>query len=110
VRRPWVGSILEYSLELVALLGGVIVVQMPQALLFEQVFEAARGLFGIVLRGVLYSRDCVVWLALAIGARVVVVVATPMILIVVVVVARVVLALAANGVILGVRLILFVGP
>jgi hypothetical protein len=108
VRRPWVGSILEYSPELVALLGGVIVVQMPQVLLFEQVFEAARGIFGVVLRGVLYSRDCVVWLA--IGARVVVVVATPMILIVVVVAARVVLALAANGVILGVRLILFVGP
>jgi hypothetical protein len=45
VRRSWVGSILECLSELVALLIGVIVVQMPQALPFEQVFEAAGGLF-----------------------------------------------------------------
>jgi hypothetical protein len=66
---------------------------MPQALLFEQVFEAARGLFGVVLHRVLYSRDCVVWLMLAVKTRVVIIVATPMILDVVVA-ARVALALA----------------
>jgi hypothetical protein len=50
----------------------------------------------------LYSRDCVVWLMLAVRIQVVVIVATPVIL-VVFVAARVVLALVANGVILGVR-------
>jgi hypothetical protein len=41
VRVPWLWSVLECSLELVALLGGVVVVQVPRALLFQQVFEAA---------------------------------------------------------------------
>jgi hypothetical protein len=31
--------------ELVALLGGVVALQMPQTLLFEKVFEATIGLF-----------------------------------------------------------------
>jgi hypothetical protein len=97
---------------LVALVGGVVALQMPQTLLFEQVFEAARGLFRVVFRKVLNSRDCVVWLALAIRTLVVVVVATPLILVVVVVIvsARVLLVVATNGVVLGVRLVLFVGP
>jgi predicted Co/Zn/Cd cation transporter (cation efflux family) len=34
VRRPWVWGILECSPELVALLSGVIALQMPRALLF----------------------------------------------------------------------------
>jgi hypothetical protein len=34
VRRPWVWSILECSPELIALLGGVIALQVPRALLF----------------------------------------------------------------------------
>jgi hypothetical protein len=34
VRRPWVWGILECSLELVALLSGVIALQMSRALLF----------------------------------------------------------------------------
>jgi hypothetical protein len=75
---------------------------MPRALLFEQVFEAVGGLLGVVLHEALYSSECAIWIALAIGARV-----TPMIL---VVVAHVVLALAANGVALSIRLDLFVGP
>jgi hypothetical protein len=96
---------------LVALVGGVVALQMPQTLLFEQVFEAARGLFRVVFRKVLNSHDCVVWLALAIRTLVVVVVATPLILVVVVIVsARVLLVVATNGVVLGVRLVLFVGP
>jgi hypothetical protein len=66
VRRLWVWSIFECSPELVALLGGVVAIQMPQTLLFEQVFEAAKGLFRVVLRRVLYSRDYVVWLALVV--------------------------------------------
>jgi hypothetical protein len=94
----------------VALLGGVFAIQMPQALLFEQVFEAAGGLFGVVLHRVLYSRDCVVWLTLAVRTQVVVIVATPVILDVVVFATHVVLALVANGVVLGVRLVLFVRP
>jgi hypothetical protein len=114
VRRPWVWGVFECSPELIALLSGVVALQMPQTLLFQQVFEAAGGLFRVMFCRVLDSHDCDVWLALAIRTRVVVV-ATPFIPIVVVVVvvaiaARVVLALAANGVVLGVRLVFFVDP
>jgi hypothetical protein len=49
---------------LVALLGGVVAVQMPQTLLFQQVLEAAEGLLRVVFRWALDSRDSVVWLAL----------------------------------------------
>jgi hypothetical protein len=44
MRRLWVWGILECSPELIALLGGVVALQMPRALLFQQVFEAAGGL------------------------------------------------------------------
>jgi hypothetical protein len=44
---------LECSPELVALVSFVIAIQMPRALLFEQVAEAAKGLFGVVLHRVL---------------------------------------------------------
>jgi hypothetical protein len=56
VRVPWLWSILECSLELVALLGDVVAVQMPRALLFQQVFEAAGGLLRVVFRRALDSR------------------------------------------------------
>jgi hypothetical protein len=95
VGRLWVWSILECSLELIALLGGVVALQMPRTLLLQQVFEATGGLLRVVFRMALDSRDCVVWLALAVRTRVVVVVATYLIPVVVVVAARVVLALAA---------------
>jgi hypothetical protein len=62
---------------LVALLGGVVALQMSWTLLFQQVFETARGLFRVVFRRALDSRDCVVWLAFAIRTQVVVVIATP---------------------------------
>jgi hypothetical protein len=52
---------------LVALLGSVVAVQMPRALLFQQVFEAAKGILRVLLRRALDSRDSVVWLALAVG-------------------------------------------
>jgi hypothetical protein len=109
VRRPWVWSVFECSPELVALLGGVIALQMPRTLLFQQVFEAAGGLLRVFFRRVLDSRDCVVWLAPAIRTRVVVV-ATSLIpfVVVVAVAARVVLALATNGVVLGAFLVSFV--
>jgi hypothetical protein len=94
---------------LVALLDSVVAVQVPQALLFQQVFEAAGGLLQVVFRRALDRSDCVVWLALAIRTRVVVV-ATALIPVVVVAVTRILLALAANGVVLSVRLIFFVGP
>jgi hypothetical protein len=110
MRRPWVSGILESSPELVALLGCVIALQVPRTPLFQQVFEAARGLLRVVFRRVLDSHDCVVWLALAIRTRVVVVVATPLISVVVVAAARVLLSLAADGVILGISLVFFVGP
>jgi hypothetical protein len=109
VRRSWVWRVLECSLELVALLGGVVALQVSRALLFQQVFEAARGLLRVVFRGALDSRDCIIWLALAVRTRVVVVV-TPLIPVVVVAAARVLLALAVNGVILGVCLVFFVDP
>jgi hypothetical protein len=109
VRRTGVWRVLECSPELVALLGGVVALQVPQALLFQQVLEAAGGLLRVVFRGALDSRDSVVSLALAVRTRVVVV-ATPLIPVVVVVAARALLFLAANGVVLGVRLVFFVGP
>jgi hypothetical protein len=110
VRRPWVWRVLECSPELVALLGGVVALQVPHAPLFQQVFEAAGGLLRVVFRRALDSRDSVVWLALAVRTRVVVVV-TPLIPVVVVVAAaRVLLFLVANGVVLSVRLVFIVGP
>jgi hypothetical protein len=109
VRRPWVWRVLECSPELVALLGSVVALQVPRVLLFQQVFEAAGGLLRVVFRRALDSRDCVVWLVLAIRTRVVVV-ATALILVVVVAATRILLALAANGVVLSVRLVFFVGP
>jgi hypothetical protein len=66
VRRPWVWRVLECSPELVALLGGVVALQVPWTLLFQQVLKAAGGLLRVVFRRVLDSRDCVVWLVLAI--------------------------------------------
>jgi hypothetical protein len=110
VRRPWVWRVFECSPQLVALLGGVVALQVPRALPFQQVLEATGGLLRVVFRRALYSRDCVVWLALAIRTRVVVVVATPMIPVVIVAAARVLLALAANSIVLSVGLVLFVGP
>jgi hypothetical protein len=107
MRVSWLWSILECSPELVALLGGVVAVQMPRALLFQQVFEAAEGLLRVVFRGALDSRDNVVWLALAIGTRVVVA-ATALVPIVVAVATRVLLALATDGVVLGVSLVFFI--
>jgi hypothetical protein len=65
MRVPWLRSVLECSPELVALLGGVVAVQMPRALLLQQVLEAAGGLLRVVFRRALDSRDSVVWLALA---------------------------------------------
>jgi hypothetical protein len=88
----------------------MITLQVPRSLLFQQIFEAARGLLRVVFHRALDSRDCVVWLVLPVRTRVVVVVATPLIPSVVVDAAHVVLALAANGVVLGVCLVFFVGP
>jgi hypothetical protein len=112
MRRLWVYGVFECSPELVALLSGVVALQMPQTLLFQKVFEAARSLFRVVFCSALNSRDGVVWLAFAIRTRIVVVVATSMIPVVVIVVVAicVVLAFTVNGVILGIRLVLFVSP
>jgi hypothetical protein len=77
---------------------------MPRALLFQQVLEAAGGLLRVVFRRALDNRDSVFWLALAIGIRVVAA-ATALVPVVVVVAARVLLALATDGVILGVSLV-----
>jgi hypothetical protein len=109
VRRQWVWRVLECSPELVALLGSVVALQVPQALLFQQVLEATGDLLRVIFRRALDSRDCVVWLALAIKTQVVVV-ATALIPTVVVAVARILLALAANSVVLSVSLVFFVGP
>jgi hypothetical protein len=81
VRRSWLRNIFECSPELVALIGRVIVVQMPRALLFEQVSEAVGGLLGVVLRRAMYSHDCVVWLALVVRNKAVVI-ATPLVLVI----------------------------
>jgi hypothetical protein len=110
VRRLWVWGILECSPKLVALLGGVVALQMPRALLFQQVFEAIRGPLRVVFRRALDSRDYVVWLVLAVRTRVVVAVATPLIPVVIVAAARVLLALTADGVVLGINLVFFISP
>jgi hypothetical protein len=72
MRVSWFWIVFECSPELVALFGSVVAIQMPRALLFQQVLEAAGGLLRVVFRRALDSRDCVVWLALAIRTRVVV--------------------------------------
>jgi hypothetical protein len=81
---------------------------VPRALLFQQVLEATGGLLRFVFRRALDSRDCVVWLALAIRTRVVVV-AIALIPVVVVAAACILLALAAKSVVHSVRLVFFVG-
>jgi hypothetical protein len=107
MRVTWLWSILECSPELVSLLGGVVAVQMPWALLLQQVFEAAGGLLRVLLRRALDSRDSVVWLALAIGTRVVVA-ATALAPVVAAAAARVLFALATDGVVLGIGLVFFI--
>jgi hypothetical protein len=82
---------------------------MPRALLFQQVIEAAGGLLRVLLRGALDSHDSVVWLALAIGTRVVVVVIA-LVPNVATAAARVVFALATDGIVLGVSLVFFISP
>jgi hypothetical protein len=94
---------------LVAVLGGVVAVQMPQALLFQQVFEVAGVLLRVVLRRALDSRDSVVWPVLAIGTRVVVA-ATTLVPIVVAAAARVLFDLVMDGVVLGISLVFFISP
>jgi hypothetical protein len=81
---------------------------MPRALLLQQVFEAARGLLRVLLRRALGSRDSVVWLALAVGTRVVVVVATALVPVVAAAAARALFALAADGVVLGISLVFLI--
>jgi hypothetical protein len=109
MRVRWLWSTLECSPELVALLGGVVAVQMPRALLFQQVFEATGGLLRVLLRTALDSRDSVVWLALAVGTRVVVV-ATALVPVVVATIARVPLSVASDGILLDVGLVFFIRP
>jgi hypothetical protein len=109
MRRLWVWRVLECSPQLVLLLIGVVALQVPRALLFKQVFEPARGLVRVVFRRMLDSRDCIVWLVLAIRTRVVGV-ATPLIPVIVVAAARVLLALASDGVVFGVSLVFFISP
>jgi hypothetical protein len=57
VRRQWVWRVLECSPELVALLGSVVALQVPQALLFQQVLEAVGGLLRVVFHRALDSHD-----------------------------------------------------
>jgi hypothetical protein len=81
---------------------------MPRTLLFQQVFEAAEGLLRVLLRRALDSRDSGVWLALAVGTRVVVVVATVMVPVVAAAAARVLFSLATDGIVLGVGFVFFI--
>jgi hypothetical protein len=85
---------------------------MPRALLLQQVFEAAEVLLRVLLRRALDSRDSVVWLALAVGTRVVVVVVvvTALVPVVAAAAARVLLVLATDGVVLGVGLVFLIRP
>jgi hypothetical protein len=67
MRVQWLWSTLECSPELVALLGGVFAVQMPHALLFQQVFEAARGLLQFSFAGCWISAIVLSGLLLRLG-------------------------------------------
>jgi hypothetical protein len=60
VRVSWLRSTFECPPDLIALFGSVVVVLVPQTLLFEEVFEATRDLLRTVLRRVLDSRDSVI--------------------------------------------------
>ena len=84
VVRLW--CILQGSTKLEALFGGVVFIRVPRAPFFEQFLEAggSRDLLEIVLRWALHCRDSVVWLAVAIGPRVVVVVMITQVLVAVV--------------------------
>jgi predicted membrane channel-forming protein YqfA (hemolysin III family) len=89
----------------------VVVVWMPRAPFLQQVLEAVGVLFQVLLRRALDSRDSVVWLALAVGTRVVVVVvATALVRVASAAAALVLLALATDGVVLGVGLVFFIRP
>jgi hypothetical protein len=57
---------------------------------------------------VLDSRDSVVWLALAVGTRVVVVVATALVPVVAAATARVLFPFATDGIVLGVGFVFFI--
>jgi hypothetical protein len=111
VRVLWLWRILECMPELVALLGGVVAVWMPRAPLLQQVFETAGVLLRVFLRRALDSCDSVVWLALAVGTRVVVVVvvvAAALVRVVAAAAALVLLGLTTDGVVLGVGLVFFI--
>jgi hypothetical protein len=110
MRVRWLWSTIECSPELVALLGGVVAVQMPRALLFQQAFEVARGLLRVLLRRTLDSRDSVVWLALAVGTQVVVAISTAPVPVVAAATASVLFALATDGIVLGIGFVFFVRP
>jgi hypothetical protein len=100
--------------ELIALFGGVVAVWMPRALLLQQVFETARVLLRVPFRRALDSRDSVVWLALAVGTRVVVVVVVDVVVAAALVrlaapaAALVLLGLATDGVVLSIGLVFFI--
>jgi hypothetical protein len=84
---------------------------MPRAPSLQQVLEAAGVLLRALLRRALDSRDGVVWLAFAVGTRVVVVVvvaATALVRVAAAAAALVLLALATDGVVLGVGLVFFI--
>jgi hypothetical protein len=51
MRVPWLRGVLECSLELVALLGGVVAVQMPRALLFQQSLKPPEVFFEFSFAG-----------------------------------------------------------
>jgi hypothetical protein len=55
VRVSWLRSTFECPPDLIALFGSVVVVLVPQTLLFEEVFEATRGLLRTILRRVLVT-------------------------------------------------------
>jgi hypothetical protein len=59
---------------------------------------------------VLDSRDSVVWLALAVGARVIVVVATALVPVVAAAAARVLFALATDGIVFGIGFVFLISP
>jgi hypothetical protein len=109
MRVRWLRHLLECVPELVALFGGVVAVWMPRALFLQQVLESARVLLRVPFRRALDSRDSIVWLALAVGTRVVVVVAAAaLVRIAAAAAALVLLGLATNGVVLGIGLVFFI--
>jgi hypothetical protein len=69
MRVPWLWSILECSPELVAMLGGVVAVQMPQTLLFSKSLKPPEVFFEFSFAGCWIAATVLSGLRLRLGSE-----------------------------------------